>query len=143
MTFDEVFVAMLLALQEVQDRCKLQRVYHLEVFQNLGSKARFPCLVYNMVDSSPEQELSGTSGLFHSTWEVTIVSESSDDLREIATEAKGFNEEDYNDELHDTYPFIEWVSVDSDGEANEFAIEQQEKGMKTASLAVTMAHWGS
>lgn len=142
--YDEVLVALLKLLPSVADVAVCNnRVYHLEVFQNLPSEAQYPCIVYWLNDDFPEKELSGNSNFYHAIYTIVVSSKKSADIRQVAAEIKTLSYEDTNDQTFAQYPNVEWVEIDDDTEDNEFAVEQQDKGFKTASLTAVVDHWGA
>lgn len=140
--FDEALVALLLGIPTVSSVCGT-KVYHLEVWQATPSLIQFPCIVYRLTDDDPEEELAENSGLLTATYELTITAAKSADLRAVSEAIKAyFNDESIlNDIQCGTEGLIPWISVFNDSESNEFAIEQQEKGLQTTSLQVAIDHW--
>lgn len=127
------------------------RVYHMEVFQNVPSESRYPCVVYELSDDIPFNELGTTSRYYTTIYNVYVISKRSQDLRDIADAIKGFATEEFDDALLATegavppdYDYVEagyeGVTVDADTENNEFAIEQQELGYKITTLSVSITN---
>lgn len=134
---DEILVSQLLLLGQ---SCRLQRgnVYHLEVYENAtGDNAtNYPCYVYRKSDYSPETELTGEASVEDETFEVTCVSQDSESLRCLARALQKTYRYSYLEKLQATMPYVlDWL-VDNDTEQNEFAVEQQDKGYKTATMLV-------
>lgn len=138
--FDEVLVELLLSIQP--NRIK-ERVYHLEQYQMDDTlHAAYPNIVYELIEDRPDLELSGDSQFRWADYMICITSENSEDIRVCATNLKNANDPDFNATLTAAYNNIQWVTVTQDVEASIFAVEQQEKGLKTASLTMTLHHWG-
>lgn len=142
LSYDEILVERILALPKVLERCVEPYLYHLEVAQDaLDSDGLYPCIVYNLVDDVPHKELSGESGLYSATYEITVIARTSEDLKYIAADIKTLADEDKNIQLTLDHPSCEWIRIETDTEGNEFAVEQQEKGYKTSSLLAVLDHW--
>lgn len=143
MSFDELFVDMLRKVPAIETLCG-SRVYHLEVYQNTDRlHGQYPCIVYQIVDGTPHQELCGGTGLHTTTIETTIIAQESSVLRAVIAGIDVFNSEQTNENIYAaSNRNIEGVEVVSDSELTEFAIEQQDKGMKTAVVNVLLTHWG-
>lgn len=142
MTYDELLVARLRLVPQVIAICN-SRVYHLEVFQNSPSIQRYPCVVYSLDNDDPEEELAENSGLLTATFSVFVLCNKSSELRAVVEGIKYyFNDVDNIDQIYcDTDGEITWVSCTNDREQNDFAIEQQEKGIRTSTLQIAMDHW--
>lgn len=137
MRSDELIVAQLGVLAQT---CSLQgdAVYHLEVYQNATgtNEANYPCYVYRKSDHAPELELTGEASIEDDTYEVVCISQDSDSLRCLARALQETYRYSFLTDLQVTSPdVLDWV-VDNDSESNEFALEQQDKGYKTATILV-------
>ena len=138
MTFDEYFV------RELQVAIGGSvKVFHLEVFQKIPSNNQFPCVVYQLTDDSPEEELEANPGFLEATFSCVVIANNSASLRAIAEAIKAyFNNLTYIDALYcETEGKITWMKEMNDSEENIFAMEQQEKGKQTTVLQVAMDHW--
>lgn len=134
---DEILVSQLRLLAE---SCRLQgsNVYHLEVYENATgtNETNYPCYVYRKSDFSPETELTGEAGLEDETFEVTCISQDSDSLRCLARALQKTYRYTFLQKLQAASPYVlDWI-VENDTEQNEFAMEQQDKGYKTATMIV-------
>lgn len=139
--FDEVLALLLTELPFSVAKCN-DRIYHYEAYRKLDAKLQYPAIVYNLIDDSQEPELTGGSGFYHATYNVSCVSPDSEDIRAFATDIKDWNDYDFINEVSNRFPNIEWIDVDTDTEENEFTVEQLEKGYKTSSVTVVVDHWG-
>ena len=113
-------------------------VYHLEVYQNAtgDNASNYPCFVYRRTDYAAELELSGQANVEDETYEVTVVSQDSDALRCMARAVQKTNKYEFLQHLQTTRPdVLDWI-VEHESEQNEFAMEQQDKGYKTATMLV-------
>lgn len=138
--YDEVLNELLLTIPQVT---VTRNVFHLEQYQTLDTLVdAYPCIVFYLQEDVPALELSGDSQFRWATYTVDVISPDSADIRTIAALIKGCNDPTFNDALHLEFENIEWITVTYDVEASEFAIEQQEKGLKTATLTLTIHHWG-
>lgn len=142
MTYDEIFVAQLKLVPLVVSLCST-RVYHLEVFQNNPSIARYPCVVYSLSDDAPEEEIGENPGFYTATYSVIVIAKNSSDMRRVAEGIKHYFNLAANIDAVSaaTECMIPWMSATGDSEENLFAIEQQEKGFRTANLQVAIDHW--
>ena len=134
---DDLLVAQLKLLGE---GCRLQRgnVYHLEVYQNAtgDNQTNYPCYVYRKSDFTPELELTGEANVEDETFEVTCISQDSESLRCLAKELQKTYRYAFLQKLQTANPhLLDWL-VDNDTEQTEFAMEQQDKGYKTATMTV-------
>lgn len=140
---DEVLVELLLTARA--DLVE-SRVYHIEQYQMLDTLNKldgaYPCIVYELLEDSPSLELAADSKFAIATYALTVTSPKSSDIRSIATVIKNMNDATFIQEVCDAYENINWINVTSDVEGTEFAIEQQEKGLKTSTLTVLFEHWG-
>ncbi len=138
MTFDEYFVRELQAA--VGGGVK---VFHLEVFQKIPSNSQFPCVVYQLTDDAPEEELEENPGMLEATFSCVVIANNSASLRTIAEAIKTyFNSITNIDAIYcETAGKIPWMKAMNDSEENIFAMEQQEKGKQTTVLQVAMDHW--
>lgn len=127
----------------IANTCSLQAdsVYHLEVYESSGlagasNAANYPCFVYRKSDFAPELELSGEAEVQDDTYEVTCVAQDSDALRCMAGALQRTYHYRFLAGLQTAYPSVlDWL-VENDSEQNEFAVEQQDKGYKTATMIV-------
>lgn len=138
---DEVLVECLRTLPSAVAICN-QRVYHIEVYQALTSLDHYPCIVYQITENMADGELSGLSSFINSIYSVYVISKDSADLRTLGMEIMGFGEEEYNDEIYETYGNINWIHAENESEQGEFALEQEEKGYKISTHTITIQHWG-
>lgn len=138
--FDEVLVELLKTVQPLRIK---GRVYHIEQYQMDNTlQNAYPNVVYELIEDRPDLELSGDSQFRWADYMICITSENSEDIRTCATNLKNANDPDFNLALKTEYSNIEWITVTQDVEASIFAVEQQEKGLKTSSLTLTIHHWG-
>ena len=141
-TFDEVLVAQLKKNEKVLATCKAPFVYHLEVFQKSDSLDRYPCVVYQLISDTQEKELGQGSGVWNAIYEVTCLSKKSSDIRKLAASLVDIGSDDNNDAVYAEHPNVVWIEVEEDSDLNEFALEQQEKGIRSSVLTISIAHRG-
>lgn len=134
MTQDEMLVAM---LREVA-----ARVFHLEVYQKEDSQSQYPCVVYWLSDVIPERELDGNNGHEVSGYTVVVIAKDSATLRPLADAIAYFGVLAYNQTKWADTDYSGLISVDTDSQSEDenFAMEQQEKGLKTSTLSVSLTY---
>ncbi len=132
---DELLVSWLKTIPEIS-----QRVFHLEVYQNNESTTQYPCICYRRFEDTIEaDELEGQNNYSTAMFEIMIFSRNSTPLRAISDAVKKFGRPTFIDSIYtSTCGQVTWIDVNGDGEDNEFAIEQQEKGIKNATLQVAI-----
>ena len=137
---DEMLVSFLKALTDVVALCN-GRVHHLEVYQRDDSLAQYPCLVYEQSDDIPERELGGNVGYWTTIYSVYIIAQNSSALRTLTDAVYTLGTETFNQSVWQqqpaSYAMFEGLDVDSSSEDNEFAIEQQERGLKISTVSVS------
>ncbi len=114
------------------------RAYHLEVYQKKDNPRSYPCYVYRHADWLTNPELAGQAGIVSDVFEVTVVSQDSLTLRALVDALKASYVYEFLQQLQattSTADVLDW-EVDNDDESNEFAMQQQDKGYKTATMMV-------
>jgi hypothetical protein len=130
--FDEVFAELISVACE--------RVYHLEVAQDNPSTLQYPCLVYKLDSSIPEDELDGNACYYRSVYTVLGFAEDSVSIRDMAKTLKAYNTYEQLVSIETTYPLIQDFKCEDDAEDNEFAFEQQDRGYKVVALTMSVFH---
>jgi len=141
---DEMLVQFVQARPQVIALCN-DRVFHLEVYQEQDdSLAQYPCIVYQQTDDVPDREISGNNGYFTTVYSIYVIAKNSSDLVALRNDIYWLGSEDFNTSIfQDTsgdYDMFEGIDVDSSSEDDEFAIEQQERGLKISTVIVSFAN---
>jgi hypothetical protein len=141
MDWDITFIEYLKTLTAVNTTCN-NRVFHLEVFQNVPSGNQYPCIVYSKSSDAPKKEQSGQIDFRLAQLTLVVIAEDSETLKEILKDIDYLATETFDDALIEDDTNVLTIDIDDDAEDNIFAQEQQEKGYRTSTLAVFIMHKG-
>lgn len=112
--------------------CSTTSVYHLSVYQELDDDNAYPCIVYELTNDNPIEELDRNSGVWLAEYAIYILAFSSDILRE------------WSNNINDLTGEYEtgWLQVNDDIEQYNVPVEQQEKGVKQTTLKISIIREG-
>jgi hypothetical protein len=130
--FDERLYSGIRALSDVSSLCN-NRVYHLEVIQNVGLPlSKYPCLVYEIESDASLPELNGRSGRREATFNWMCFSKSSADTRTLAKAIESITQ---NITQAENLGF-DWFVVRDITDQYEIPFEYDEKATKSTVLSL-------